>query len=165
MGLESLEIRILVNLQIKGMKTLLDELFSELNSVNSPLATAFNEGIEKRVVAEKIQYLPINLPEEVYELYTWKNGLSEEQTSLKTIGEQQIFPLGIFSPLEISIEAYKYYALENKYWQTYMFPIFESRGGDYFLINCNNNSDSSKMIVFFQIHYRNLMDLLSNMIP
>jgi hypothetical protein len=94
------------------------------------------KGLSREEIIGKLQKIGLSPNESLIKLFSWKNGI--EHAEEYTIGELQLFTLGIFESLELAIEKYEYMALEHDYWQRGLFPVFNSCGGDYYLINlCN----------------------------
>ncbi len=133
------------------LSTLLNQLSKELERIKSPLIDFFQPGIARRDIDEKLKKegVALQMPAEVFDLYKWRNGLKEEILDSKAIGEISLFSLGIFSSLAAAIKSYQHYAIQNKYWDEGMFPLWESGGGDFYLIDCNKKSKTYRRIMFF----------------
>ncbi len=128
------------------LKNLLNELLEELIRNQSHIVHLLQPGLNSKQIDEKIIDLPIDLPKEVYALYKWRNGIN--WSDKYSLGEMWIFPLGIFTSIERSIENYKYYQNTNdKFWNESLFMLFEGGGGEMFFIDCNENSISYRMII------------------
>lgn len=156
------EISYLTELQFNE---LLKRLESFLYQQKSIAGSKLQQGITRAQILETIKNLSLTFPEEVYQLYEWKNGLVD--TEGNTIGELQLFPWGIFDPLDRAIQDYLAYSKPG-YWGRKHFPIF-SRAGDFLLINCK--PDDSEYGCIYQyaptlhfdeipLQYKSLSDLL-----
>jgi len=135
------------------LSILLDELFKELEKTDSPVASLLQSGLSEVQIEEGLRAKGITLllPKDVFDLYAWKNGLKHEIIDAKSIGAIRLFGLGIFPSFDDAIESYYYYAIKNKYWDCNLFPLFESGGGDFYLIDCSQDSPTYKMILFFSL--------------
>lgn len=120
------------------LNILFEKLTQHLIAGNSPLPGLFQDPIYKATVDKHVGGLNITLPEEVYTLYSWHNGIID--TENYTFGQLWIFPLGIFIPIERSIEGYHYYAGKDGFWEKSMFMLLEAGGGEMYLIDCDPNS-------------------------
>ena len=83
------------------------------------------EEIERRVVD-----LPFKLPEEVYELYQWRNGTCEGEEDFS-----KFFSGYAFLSLESAIDEY-----EKLNWKLHWFPIFYLDSRDYLILLCNSEN-------------------------
>jgi SMI1 / KNR4 family (SUKH-1) len=130
---------------------LCDQLLHELIIVKSPIVSSLQPGNSKEITENLLKEANINLviPDEVYSLYGWRNGITEDDASSKDFGEISLFTLGIFTPLNFSIDSYKESAIVKGYWAESLIPLFESGGGDYFLIDTHEKSITYKMILFY----------------
>ena len=134
-------------MNVNRFRQLLIELTILLRNVNAPILEILNPGI-RRVDAEKILgYL--SLPEEVFVLYEWKNGSLIDRQRL--LGENWLFKRGIFMLAERAVELYTKKAGKDGFWNKAMFPLFESRGGDFYLIDSDVHSPTYRMIFFHSI--------------
>ncbi|MCF6404450.1 SMI1/KNR4 family protein [Chitinophaga filiformis] len=137
-----------------------------LVSQNSIAGIRLQKGISRAEIQQKIAHLSYSFPPEVFELYEWKNGSVD--VSDDTIGDLLLFPWGIFEPLESSLKEYDLNSKEG-YWGRKHFPLFTTGGGDFLLINCDQN-DASYGYIFAQSHalygdelipkYKSLLTLL-----
>ena len=63
----------------------------------------------------------------------------------------EFFRLGIFPPFEVSVQEYEEYSWTNHFYKKEFFPLFGSGGGDYYLINCGNDSKERGRIYYFTL--------------
>jgi hypothetical protein len=95
-------------------------------------AEHFQPGLSREEIEEKISELPFSLPEEVYELYQWRNGNPSGNLLIpgKLAGCQEYF--WFMLSLENSLDAYwlrgEMSRLQKKgiIWDQHYFPIFQS---------------------------------------
>ena len=67
----------------------------------APVEDIYNDGLTRNEIVEMTKSLPFSLPAEIYALYEWRNGISEES-------ERTSFFRGLrFLPLEDALENYK----------------------------------------------------------
>ena len=85
----------------------LSELELILKLKQSPLLNKFNEGIKGSYIENVIKNDRLEMPDELYSLYAWKNGVPA--TEEFTIGELCLFAGGIFIPFEFAHVCYKYF--------------------------------------------------------
>jgi hypothetical protein len=141
---------------MKGELTpLLNRLWEILTTANAPLAMLLQKGIDNKTVDKNIQGLNIKLPDEVYELYEWRNGTFNSASS--TFDQTWMFRFGSFCSIENSVEGYNYFVKQeqDEYWNKNMFRLFESGGGEMYLIDCDKKSPTYRMV--FK-HYAGAVD-------
>jgi hypothetical protein len=136
----------------KLQQTLFD-LDSVLRKKRIPIIRFLDNGINRSYLTElfrkfKIRFDPV---EEIYSLFEWHNGINMGliENDPHSDVDTDLFTLGIPCSIERSIDAYLKYSVENNFWPSNLFPLFESSGGDYFLIDLDKNSNESKKIFFF----------------
>jgi hypothetical protein len=123
---------------------LVDKLESALNACGSPLPKLLEKGLSLNEIEFHINKVNLKLPNEVVELYSWRNGTKGETNN------EQLFTLGEFFSLQEAIETYKYF-VENNYWKKSLFPLFGAGNSEFFLIDCEATSNQYKMILFFSL--------------
>jgi hypothetical protein len=131
--------------------TLCDQLLKELEIARSPLLSHFQPGISRRVVNDVLgkNYVKLKLPDEVYLLYQWRNGLNDDEVNSKASDEVGLFNLATFPSLKISIQNYQGAYLHGHPWFKGLFPLFDNGLGDFYLIDTDKGSDTYKMIMFY----------------
>ncbi|TDW97276.1 SMI1/KNR4 family protein [Dinghuibacter silviterrae] len=134
---------------MSNISRFLDELLQQLIKSGSPLANELQAGIDKSAIETEVSKFEIALPEEVYDLYSWRNGLNSDYLESNKLGALELFRLAVFPPFEVAMEDYEQYSQKNVYWEKEMFPLFGSGGGDYYLINCGQNSEEKGMIFYY----------------
>jgi HEAT repeat protein len=95
----------------------LNRIFNWLQQYNPNAASALEPGLTYDEIQEMVKYLPFKLPEEVYELYQWRNGSNLD-------GLTFIFDAMELLPLEKTVNFYK----RTTQTETYFFPLFFSEG-------------------------------------
>ncbi|HNP21284.1 MAG TPA: hypothetical protein PKM63_00390 [Panacibacter sp.] len=132
-----------------NISPLLDELYEQIKISSSPLLRLFNEGISKQQIAKEMLSISLDLPDEIIQLYEWRNGTNLSRSSIPN--ETWLFPLGAFCTLESSIDRYRHFVGNDDYWRTDMHLLFEDSGGEKFLIDCNKDSGTYRMIYKYSI--------------
>jgi hypothetical protein len=130
---------------------LYEQLLLELERAKSPVLSYLQPGISKKDVDNilKLEGIDISLPDEVYDLYGWKNGIYDEEANTRSLGQLTLFTLGIFVSFNIAAVDYRERAVQYNYWPRGLFPLFGSGGGDYYLIDTNKQSVNFRMILFY----------------
>lgn len=130
------------------MKKLLDEL-SEILQIKHPfIESSLQAGIFKEDISFMLQNTAVQLPEEVYDLYSWHNGLKTDILENEPLGVLWVFWMGAFTPFEFALEDYREFVAAG-YWNEHYFPLFCSGGGDYYLIDCNSLSSTYRRILLY----------------
>jgi SMI1 / KNR4 family (SUKH-1) len=147
------------------MSTLTDALERILNwlQANHPkAASSLQPGLSYEEIEAKLADLPFRLPQEVYELYQWRNGSSDN-------GEADCFDCYRFIPLEEAIELSKYQVTEDLLEGTFpfgWFPLFEFNGGYLAVIGAESKNDNSPIVCHYEdesIAYTNLTGMMLTM--
>jgi hypothetical protein len=112
-----------------------------------------NPGITKIQIAEITNGLPFHLPQEIYELYSWRNG--------DYFAGYKVFGGLYFQPLEEAIESYwktiqaaKKQALASSrdssetWWNKFWFSIFNIEEGCYFIKGNEKQKQSSPVFLY-----------------
>ena len=92
-----------------------------------------NEGLSRKVIDEKVKDLPFRLPNEVYELYQWRNG-----------GQKSFIPhpdgwdVASFPSLEEAVESAKDWNGSFN-----LFPLFSIEDGGYFVVCTHEELEQS----------------------
>lgn len=128
------------------MKELLTEFENCLLSHKVQAINLLQPGSLKNKVLEDLKNIEIENPELV-DFYCWRNGVSDFDMQNKNISELELFPFGIMLSLESAINIYLLYTTKLKAWSKSLFPIFANGGGDFLLLDIDNNSKQ-----FSQIH-------------
>ena len=126
--------------------SLLLNLETVLEALNSPILQHLEDGLSDTEITRYETETRVVFTPEIRELFKWKNGtrLSE----LHTIGEQSLFGFGIFYSAQDVVKGYRYF-YPNDPLKKDMLPIFGSGGGDYLLVNANQNSGTVNMVYLY----------------
>jgi hypothetical protein len=133
------------------IEKLCDQLLNELEIAGSPLPSYFQPGVSRVTVDDTLQKINIKLdiPDEVYSLYQWRNGLNEDVIRSKSSGEVALFNLAVFNSLIVSVKTYQDPDVRKYSGSKGLFPLFESSGGDFYFMDTEKKSDTYKMIIFY----------------
>jgi hypothetical protein len=148
------------------IEKLLTELGSELKKANPELMKNLRPGLPFEEIDRLTTTIDIRLPEMARELFHWRNGTNIPEG--RTIEQNWIFPLGFFMPINRAVDMYHYHHKNSDYWRKNFFLLFESGGGQIFMIDCDGNSDTYGMIYKYDdkliTHYDSLKTFLETMI-
>jgi hypothetical protein len=87
-----------------------------------------------------------DIPDDVHSLYSWKGG-TERQNS--TIGECWLFKMGALIEPEKAIRYYQNFVNKDEYWIDNMFPLFESGGGDFYLLDIDKHRRTRGLVFYY----------------
>jgi len=104
-------------------------------------------GIDKDEISRQLAGAEIKLPDDVYQLYQWRNGIANIYDH--KFNHEVFFEFGIFYSLQSAIALYQDHGLVNKYWDSSFFPLFTNGGGDFLLVNINEQSDGYGSIYLY----------------
>ena len=101
------------------------------NMPNHP--AVMRKGLSRNVIEAKVRELPFYLPEEIYQLYQWRNGGVNP-----FIPHPDAWDLATFFSLEEAIN-------NSKQWKGnfYLFPIFNVEDAGYFIVGRKYKSDTA----------------------
>lgn len=103
------------------------------------LLDALAPGIPARVVSERLAQFALTSTPDLDALYEWHNGCDPDACS--TLGQLWMFP--IYYLLSLDESAATYSALcESGRWQSNWWPVFADGGGDFYVANLNDCSNS-----------------------
>jgi len=106
------------------------------------IASVFQPGLRREEIDEITKHLPFKLPEEAYELYEWRNGLSKEFGLYSLQGHEIIV---YFESLETIIKTIKKLIISDKTVYFIMpFYFLHQNGGVFFY-----NSSWSRNIFYY----------------
>lgn len=118
----------------------------ELQIKNAPILQRLNPGKSRNELANNFN--SINVPENLLQLYEWKDGTNIDNA---VIGECWIFKMGSFISSQRATQCYQKNVGRDEFWNDSKFPIFESLGGDFYLIDINNKSSTYGLIFFHSV--------------
>lgn len=120
------------------------KLDEQLKGYNIPLNKLLQEGISRDFIDDKIRNTPISFFDELCDLYAWRNGTRFEDGA--KMGQTWLFPGGCFLSIEESLRLYRGVNRDID-WKDTMFAVFDSGGGDMYLIDCDEKSPTFKMLI------------------
>ena len=126
------------------IKRLLFELESELNRHNAPVLRGLKPG--KAEIDLRNIFGSLDIPDEIYALLQWKDGTDADN---RPIGQSWIFPKGALMSAEKAVRYYQNFVNSDEYWIDGMFPVFESLGGDFYLVDINKSSPTSGFVFYY----------------
>ncbi len=111
----------------------LDRVMTWLQDNAPESFAAFATGLQPEEVHSKLEALPYQLPQEVYDLYCWRDGTDRDS-------DEGLFVYHSFMPLDTAIEHFEYINYDDQRESrtqegdpTYLFPIFDFEG-EYFAV-------------------------------
>jgi cell wall assembly regulator SMI1 len=113
---------------------------------NAPLIKYLQPAISKEEASSLLHDISISLPEDIYTLYSWHNGTA--QVEERPANELLFISLGVFFSLERNLDTYKR-SMQIELWESNFFPLFDSGGGDIYLINTDEMSSTYGYIFFY----------------
>jgi hypothetical protein len=129
--------------QSQSLYVTLLEFESFLSESNAPILKMLNPGIKFESARQVLGDLQV--PPDVFQLYSWKNGILRDNNL--TLGEQWLFPMGMFLPVELAVERYTKIAARR--WGADKFPLFASWGGEFFLVECHGQQQKSETVYYY----------------
>ncbi len=124
-----------ISLKNIALKKVLGRILKILEEKAPDIASALQPGLTREEIDEITTDFPFKLPEEVYELYQWRNGISGNVGfGLTWFGVQ-----GEFSPLEQVIQ--DFYSLKKSGCPSNFLRLFwfiHYLGGDYYAVSLDN---------------------------
>ena len=140
----------------------LDEYFELLNLQGHPLPEILPAGLSREVIRGKMDDLKLKIPETIYELFEWRNGLKYSDEKRPYLSKS-FGLLEEFYSLDDCISDYyggiKHNGLDRNY-----FPVFSNSGGDMWYIDLTEG-DKSKVYIFSPplIHTMDLVSMYDSM--
>lgn len=132
-----------------GVSQKLEIIHGILVDKESPLVNLLQPPLQKEEIKKKIASFSMILPEEVYSLFGWMNGVDSSIEHF--LGAAWLFPGGGYYEFERAFEMYREEAGKDDFWNRSKFGIFESGGGDTYLIECAQNSPDFGKIYLYDI--------------
>jgi len=126
---------------------LLEEFESLLNNLNAPILKKLTKGTSVEEINSTLEYRWV--PEEIVQLYSWHDGTNIQDKGL--LGEFWIFRMGSFMSSARAMRFYKKRAGIDPHWDYLKFPIFESLGGELFLVDIDKSSSTVGRIYFYSV--------------
>ncbi len=142
---------------MQPLSILLGELLQILQNLERPVVQLLRPGLSASTIDSLPEDLPIKLPDEIKQLYEWRNGVTE--ISKRRIEELCLFPNFYFPSLELALDEFRGWEELFKVnppeclWRMEWFPIFMDVGGRYYAIHCDSQSAHCGGIVEFSADY------------
>jgi len=111
-----------------------------------PVVSLLQKGLSLSEIMIATEELDIKLPNELVELYKWRNGTSKDGGYV--LGDVDFFPGFHFLPLVDSVAYYKTF-IKDERWDKSWFPVFANGGGDFYVIKCSEDYREHSEIVGF----------------
>jgi len=129
------------------LQHILESLEDYWRKIDFPLLSRLGAGVHEN------SFTPVNfdgvLPDELKVLYKWKNGIKPE-FARDPIGRQTLFNGGI--PMALA-SVWQVQGLlggdDDQGWSRSKIPIFESGGGEYYLLDCDASTAEFGRIIFY----------------
>jgi len=86
---------------MSDLTTALNRIMNWLERYKPDFADTFLQGLSRKEIEEMTKDLPGKVPEEIYELYQWRNGVRKEYH------QAVVYPIPGYLPLEKSLEAFE----------------------------------------------------------
>ena len=116
---------------MSGLTEALEFIFNWMmtNMPNHP--AVMKKGLSRDAIEAKVRELPFYLPEEIYELYQWRNGETNP-----FLPHPDAWDLATFFSLEEAIS-------QSKEWKGsfHLFPIFSVEDGGYFIVGTKDKCE------------------------
>jgi hypothetical protein len=132
------------------IRELLHELELALIQKHATILDRLNPG--KSIEELKQIFKGMDIPEEVYAIFQWKNGVDTEN---RPIGQSWLFSMGALMKAEDAVRCYCHFVNSDEYWIDGMFPVFRSLGGEFYLVDTNKGSPT---FGFVFLYYRAAVD-------
>jgi hypothetical protein len=116
--------------------------------IDAPLLPLLKEGLEEQQIVKQLKSIGVTFPQDAIDLYKWHNGTNFQKRSNAS---QSLFFRGLFPDFERAVCAFHYYSKHDKAFQKRYFMLFETVGGEMFLINCDQKSVEYGMIYKYDI--------------
>lgn len=155
----------------------LNEVLIQLVRLESPLVSSLQPGLSRKVIDDMVNLLPFKLPEDLYQLYMWRNGTREG-----SYAETNLFahPASYFAPLDLALDNSVHLSEDLitshlvETWEplefepsAYYFDLFSDPGDSDFLVPCGIQLLEKPPVVFWspelgtpRIHYSDLESMM-----
>ena len=129
-----------------NISALLNELENILIDNNAIVYNFLNPGVNPAYIRHAMDSLDLKLPNDFYELYKWKNGVTATDENSAT---EELIPFGSFYSIDEAIEVYQFNSIQHSYIDKRYFPLFTNDTGDYYLINTDYDDLEYGMICYY----------------
>lgn len=113
---------------------LLESILEQLRRLNRPVVTLLEPELSDAEIRQLTSSLPFPLPDEVTELFAWRNGTKRGAAPFQ---DMALFPVWFLPPIEQAVEEYRGLTVGlADFWPADSFPILFSGSGDYLGVRC-----------------------------
>ncbi len=120
----------------------LERILAWLQAHDQPAAASLQPGLSQAEIEAKVKELPFRLPQEVYELYQWRNG---------DPAGHELFPYHVFLPLEEAVHRLGSRHQLPEPWDPKWFPIFDFDESYYVVICDETDTEASPTFLIDEI--------------
>lgn len=128
-------------------KELLTTLQQVLSGVHPSLVQKLNPGLSSGEIDAVAKSAQLSFTEEIYDLFTWKNGIQHE--GISSTDQLLIFPNGIPYTLQEAANDYDILSVTKHFFETSYFPLFSGSEEAILLLDLDPGSVSYQMISLF----------------
>jgi len=139
-------------------------IFSHLSGLDRPIAAKRRDGIDEKVVLEKLLLRGLQCPSDFLEAYRSCDGTETNEGD--TLDEIQFFPGYYWISLDEALTTYDTLVSDER-WNAGWLPIFANGGGDFYSIICDAQSQDFGGVAGFilgesdhLVEFKNLTTLL-----
>lgn len=115
---------------------LLNKLEKYLADLGHPCLHYLQEGLSVQDIQQQLSVLSLKANDELLCLFSWRNGIGN--SGAIPLGSLTLFPGFYFMSLEEGLQTYLQMKDEQD-WQESWFPVFANGGGDFYLVDLNEN--------------------------
>lgn len=134
--------------QANVISTVADSILAKAAACGWNIGKLLNKGVDEKSILNLIVRENIVLPEEVFELYKWRNGTHLAEGDNMDI--RHFFPGFVFMAFEYAFQTYISVKKDPR-WNSSWFPVFANGGGDFYAIVCNPESNYFGSVVGFML--------------
>lgn len=134
------------------MSTLVDKLntlFTILAQKKCPIVDLLQRPLTKEEIDVQVESLPLRLPDEIYSLYMWRNGVTSTEKIYSGAGS--LIPGAVFYEFSNAVLRYHEYAGKDEFWNSSKFLVFDSVGGEMHIMECDESSKDFGKIFYHDI--------------
>ena len=145
----------------------LDEIFDYHCQYNPDIILCLQPGLTREEIDELLENIPYTIPEEIYQLYGWRNGMSKK--GIQNYGYLAFAKARGFRPLEEAVKYYKYtsrtskcsleiFPSANDYSASYVVDL----GGEKVAPVRNFDTEHEHSIDAFETKYYSILSMMSS---
>ena len=152
---------------IKPIQESLDSIISHLSLLDRPVVQRFQNGLGAQALEGHFEKLPIELPQEIRELYLGMNGTKINKGDV--LDDLHFFPGFYLLSFEDAVNSYNAFKDDTR-WRSSWFPLFANGGGDFYAVSCESGVTLQGEIIGFMLgkpdqvaEFESLSSLLATM--